>query len=249
MASAVRKLILSTLAVTGLALVAAGAALAEPSPLQPAAPASSNAHAISDLYWIVFGVALGLFALVLFGLAGALVRARRPATDSEPGPLKTRTLGILAAIPVAGLVVVAAVVFARLSAARDVPAAGTAGTLQVKVEARQAGWTYTYATGATATDRLRVPTGATVRLSLSSGDVTHAWWVPALGGQVRIFPGETAKTAFRADRDGVFEGRSTVPSGRGYDKLTITVEALPKADYDAWLEQAAAQQGGSNGGG
>ncbi len=249
MISAVRKLILSTLTVTWLALAAAGAALADPSPLKLAAPASPNAYAISDLYWVVFGVALGLFALVLLGLAGALVRARRPATGSEPGPLKTRTLGILVAIPIAGLAVVAAFVFAKLSAARDVPAAGAAGTLQVKVEARQAGWTYTYATGATATDRLRVPTGATVRLSLTSGDVTHAWWVPALGGQVRIFPGETAEAVFRADRDGVFEGRSTVPSGRDFDRLTTAVEALPQAKYDAWLEQAAAQQGGSNGGG
>ena len=249
MAAAVRKLILSTLAASGFALVATGAALAGPSPLELTAPAAPSAHAISDIYWVVFGVALGLFALVLLGLAGALVRARRSTADSEPGPLKARTLGILTAVPVAAVVVVAVVVFARLSAATDVPAAGAAGTLQVKVEARQAGWTYIYANGATATDRLRVPTGATVRLSLTSADVTHSWWVPALGGQVRIYPGETATAAFRADRAGVFEGRSTVPSGHDFDTLTTAVEALPQADYDAWLEQAAQQRGGSTGGG
>lgn len=249
MAAVVRTLILSTLAAVGLALVLAGGALAEPSPLELSAPASPAAHAISDIYWVVFGVALGLFALVLLGLAGALARSRRAGTDSEPGPLTPRTLGLFAAIPVAAVVVVAVVVFARLSAAQDAPAAGAAGTLQVKVEARQAGWTYTYANGATASDRLRVPTGAVVRLLLTSADVTHSWWVPALGGQVRIYPGETASAAFRADRDGVFEGRSTVPSGRAFDRLTIAVEALPQAEYDAWLEQAAAAKGGSNSGG
>ena len=249
MAAAMRMLTLSILALSGLALVGAGAAFAEPSPLRLAAPASPNADAISDIYWVVFGVALGLFALVLLGLGGALVRGHRAASDLEPGRLAARTLGILAAIPVAGLVVIAAVVFARLSDTRDAPAAGAAGTLQVNVEARQAGWTYTYANGATATDRLRVPTGTTVRLSLTSADVTHSWWVPALGGQVRIFPGETATAAFRADRSGVFEGRSTVPSGRGYERMTIAVEALPQSEYDAWLEQSAEQKGGSNGGG
>lgn len=79
--------------------------------------------------------------------------------------------------------------------------------------------------------------------------MTHSWWVPALGGQVRIYPGETATAAFRADRDGVFEGRSTVPSGRGFDRLTTAVEALPQAEYDAWLEQAATENGGSTDGG
>lgn len=244
-----RKLILPTLAASVLALVATGAATAEPSPLRPAAPASPNAQAISDVYWVVFWVALGLFALVVLGLVVAFARSCRASTDTEPGPLRTRTLGILAAIPLAGVVAVAAFVFVKLPAAQDAPAVGAAGTLRVTVDARQSGWTYTYENGAVATDRLRVPTGATVRLALRSRDVTHAWWVPALGGQVRLFPGETATTAFRADRDGVFEGRSTVPSGRGYDKLTIAVEAMPEADYEAWLEQAAAQKGGSSGGG
>ena len=249
MASVVRTLILSTLAAAGLALVLAGAAFADSSPLELTAPASPGAHAISDIYWVVFGVALALFALVLLGLAGALARSRRAGNDTDPGPLKTRTLGLFAAIPLAAVVVVAVVVFARLSDAKDVPAAGAAGALQVKAEARQAGWTYTYANGATAGDRLRVPTGAVVRLSLTSADVTHSWWVPALGGQVRIYPGETATAAFRADRDGVFEGRSTVPSGRGFDRLTTAVEALPQAEYDAWLEQAATENGGSTDGG
>ena len=50
MAAAVRMLILPILALSGLALVGAGAALAEPSPLRLAAPASPNAAASSDWY-------------------------------------------------------------------------------------------------------------------------------------------------------------------------------------------------------
>lgn len=253
MPSAVRKLILPTLAAAGLALALSGAAAAEPSPLEPAQPAGPNAQAIADIYWVVFWVALGLFALVVAALVVALARSRRRAAGAsagpdlpEPGPLPLRRLAAFSAIPLAGLAVVTIAVFVKLSDARDAPAAGAAGTLAVQVEGSQAGWKYTYANGVAATDRLRVPTGATVRLTISSADVQHAFWVPQLAGQVRVFPGETRQLAFRADRDGVFTGRSTVPSGAGYERMGIAVEAMPKADYDAWLQQAAAQKGGSS---
>jgi cytochrome c oxidase subunit 2 len=251
MPSAVRKLTPSLLAVSGFALLSSGVAFAGHSPLGPVAPASPNARAISDLYWIVFGVAVGLFALVVVGLGGALLRSRRAAAVARggaPDALTGRLVVLLAVVPAVALVAVAAVVFAKLSDAKDAPAAGPAGTLQVKVEAHQGGWQFTYPDGATATDLLRVPTGASVRLDLTSADVTHSWWVPALGGQVEVFPGDTAHTAFRADQDGLYMGHSTVPSGHDYDKEAISVEAMPKAEFDAWLASAAAhpkEQSGS----
>ena len=66
----------------------------------------------------------------------------------------------------------------------------------------------------------------------------HSFWVPQLAGQVRVYPGEERTLRFRADRDGTYLGRSTVPSGPGYEQLGITVRALPRADFDAWLASA-----------
>lgn len=249
MPAAVRKLILSTVAACGLALALSGAAMAEPSPLEPADPAGPNAAAIADIYWIVFGVTLGLLVLVVAGLGLAIARsssrsAAAPDAD-EPGPAPFRRIAFFAVVPAVALAVVAIAVFVKLSDARDAPAAGEAGTVAVKVVAAQDGFTYTYENGATATDRLRVPVGALVRLTLTTDDVQHSWWVPQLAGQARIFPGETRTLAFRADRAGIFPGRSTVPSGPSFDLLVTAVEALPAADYEAWLEQAATEKEGS----
>ena len=243
-----RKLILPTLAAAGLALVLATGAWAEPSPLEPAQPAGPNAQAIADIYWVVFGVALGLFALVLAGLGlavargwdrAALLPGRRAAAAVEPGPADGRRIAFLAAIPVIGMVVVAVAVFAKLGDARDAPAPlNGAGHVEVAVKGQQGGWTYTYPGGPSASDELRVPTGALVTLTITSADVQHSFWVPQLAGQVRVFPGEERTLRFRADRDGTYLGRSTVPSGAGYEQLGITVHALPRADFDAWLASA-----------
>jgi cytochrome c oxidase subunit 2 len=249
MPTAVRKLILSTVAACGLALTLSGAALAEPSPLEPADPAGPNAAAIADIYWVVFGVTLGLLVLVVAGLGLAIARSSDRAvvaTDAdEPAPTPARRIAFFALIPAVALAVVAIAVFVKLSDAKDAPAAGDAGTVAVEVVAAQDGFTYTYANGASATDRLRVPVGAVVVLTLTSDDVQHSWWVPQLAGQARIFPGETRTLSFRADRTGIFPGRSTVPSGPSFDLLETAVEALPAADYEDWVEQAASEKEGS----
>ena len=247
-----RKLTLPTLAVVTLALALAGAASAGASPLAPLEPAGPNARAIADVYWIVFAVTLALLVLLVLALGAALARGggrgplARPAAARDPGSGGGHRVLGSSAIPVAGLVVVAVVSFARLGDARDAPApASGAATVEVKVQGSQAGWTYDYGKGITATDRLRVPTGALVRLAVSSSDVQHAFWVPQLAGQVRVFPGESRTLAFRADRDGLFEGRSTVPSGPGSRNMGISVEAMSKADYEAWLAQAGSPGDGS----
>jgi cytochrome c oxidase subunit 2 len=254
MPTSVRKLLPSTIAASMLGLVLAGSALAraaEQSPLGPVPPASPNAHAIATIYWVVFGITVALFALVVVGLAAALVRSRRAPAGAEPAPLAGRTLALLAAVPTIAAVAVAAIVFVKLDDAKQVPAARAAGgpaaaVLPVQVEARQWNWQFTYPNGAVSLQTLRVPVGTTVRLSLTSADVTHAWWVPALGGQVRVYPGLTTHTSFRAEQTGIYHGTSTVPSGLLYALMDIDVAALPQADYDLWVaDRLASQKKGS----
>lgn len=251
-----RKLTVPTLVAAGTALVLAGTAAAERSPLEPAQPAGPNARAIADVYWVVFGVALGLFLLVVLALGFAVVRGhdraltvplrRSGAAAAEPGPLSGRRLAFFSAIPLVGMVVVAVAVFAKLDPARSTPQpSGGAGTVKVTATGSQAGWSYDYGEGVTATDELRVPVGAAVRLTVAASDVQVSFWVPRLAGQARVFPGEPRTIGFKADHVGLFDGHSTVPAGVGSGTLGILVEAMPKADYDAWLTRAAAQKAGS----
>lgn len=242
-----RTLITTTVATAGVALATAGSALAEPSPLQLPSSAAPSAHASHVVYWFAFFASIAVLALVVVGMGGALARAARrqeAAVEGDP-PARTSAVLLLGIVPLAAVIVVAALSFAKLADVRNAPAAGAAGTLAVKAEVSNKGWSYTYANGAVAAGTLRVPVGAIVRLTITSSDVQHSWWVPQLAGQVRVFPGLARTVAFRADRAGTFPGSSTVFPGPAAGALDTTVTALSRAEFDAWLAAAPNDKGGA----
>jgi cytochrome c oxidase subunit 2 len=92
--------------------------------------------------------------------------------------------------------------------------------------------TFSYAT-------LVVPVDTPIILNITSSDVMHRWFVPALGGQVDAVPGHVSQTWFKADRTGVFPGQSTAFSGTGYSTMRIYVRVVSQAAYEAWLKRQA----------
>ena len=64
-----------------------------------------------------------------------------------------------------------------------------------------------------------VPVDTTVILDITSTDVLHTWWVPALGGQVRGAGRRHADVV--QGRRGGSPGRSTVFSGTGYPAMRL----------------------------
>jgi cytochrome c oxidase subunit 2 len=84
---------------------------------------------------------------------------------------------------------------------------------------------------------LVVPVDTTVILHIDSTDVTHRWFVPALGGQVDAVPGHISETWFRADHVGVYPGQSTAYSGANYPAMRTWVKVVSPDEYQAFLDQ------------
>jgi cytochrome c oxidase subunit II len=84
---------------------------------------------------------------------------------------------------------------------------------------------------------LVVPVDTTVLLNITSTDVLHSWWIPALGGQVQAVPGSTSETWFKADEVGEYPGRSTVFSGTGYPAMRSWVRVVSVPEYQAYVDQ------------
>ena len=84
---------------------------------------------------------------------------------------------------------------------------------------------------------LVVPVDTTVLLNITSTDVLHSWWIPALGGQVQAVPGSNSETWFKADEVGEYSGRSTVFSGTGYPAMRSWVKVVSVPEYQAYIEQ------------
>jgi cytochrome c oxidase subunit 2 len=84
---------------------------------------------------------------------------------------------------------------------------------------------------------LVVPVDTAVVLNVTSTDVLHSWWVPALGGQVQASPGEVVETWFKADHVGRFAGTSTMFSGTSFPAMRSWVRVVTVPEYQAYVER------------
>jgi cytochrome c oxidase subunit II len=199
----------------------------------------------------VSGFAIFIFLLVQVLLVAFVWRYRRRQRDRfEEGPNihgSTRLELIWTAAPVLILVLIGGFVFWKLSEVSDPPeaqAGSVEDALEIDVIGRQFYWQYEYPNGVVSIDTLRVPTGVPVELELTAPeeDVIHAWWIPALQGKRDAIPGTVQRMWFRADREGTYVGACTELCGAEHAKMTTTTQAVSPTEFDAWLEQRAAEQ-------
>jgi cytochrome c oxidase subunit 2 len=132
------------------------------------------------------------------------------------------------------------------SASGQEPVTGSEPTesapLQIDAIAQQWLWRFEYPGGRPGQrtfsyGELVVPVDTAVVLNITSTDVLHTWWVPALGGQVQASPGEVTQTWFKADEEGRYAGNSTIFSGTAFSQMRVWVRVVSAADYQAYIDQ------------
>jgi cytochrome c oxidase subunit 2 len=222
------------IAVTVLALVAINAALIvavvrfrerrgqEPSRF------TAGRRALAPVIGVLSLVAVAVF---VFGVVTTSdVREIEPTGPDGLGEVQTAQVGVKGA-PAASLV-------------EDDPAAaeGEGAPLEIDAIAQQWLWRFEYPGGQPGNrtfsyGELVVPVDTAVVLNITSTDVLHSWWVPALGGQVQATPGDVAQTWFKADEVGRYEGRSTIYSGSAYPAMRSWVRVVEVPEYEAYVEQ------------
>ena len=112
--------------------------------------------------------------------------------------------------------------------------------LIVGVTARMWWWEIRYrdpSTGAeiVTANEIHIPTGRPVYFGLSSGDVIHSFWIPALAGKMDAVPGRVQHLQVQADRTGVWRGQCAEYCGAQHALMAMHVVAHEPADFDAWL--------------
>ena len=91
---------------------------------------------------------------------------------------------------------------------------------------------------------LVVPVGTKIRLLIGAVDVIHSWWVPDFGIKKDAIPGYINQSWFEVDADkpGVYRGQCAELCGRGHGYMPIVVDAVSKADFQAWAKREAAAE-------
>jgi cytochrome c oxidase subunit 2 len=82
---------------------------------------------------------------------------------------------------------------------------------------------------------LVLPVGTKVRFVLTAADVIHSWWVPQLGVKKDAIPGIVNESWTIINEPGTYRGQCTELCGKDHGFMPVVVEALPQAEFDAWL--------------
>jgi cytochrome c oxidase subunit 2 len=119
---------------------------------------------------------------------------------------------------------------------------GDSATLNIKVDGQQYVWRYQYPgpKDVFSYETMVVPIGMTVTLDISSDDVAHSFWIPALGGKMDAIPGYVNKLWFQTTARATYVGQCAELCGRNHANMFSRVVSVPFDEYQAWYDRQAA---------
>jgi cytochrome c oxidase subunit 2 len=218
--------------------------------LLPPEPKTEAGQDVFNLYLLV----LGLAAIVFIGVEGfilyAVVRYRRqPGDDVLPEQLHGNNTVELIWTAIPTVIVFILFVFSMITLGAVEAHDEEQGATTVEVEGFQWQWTFRYENGASQTGSfgspavLAVPVGEPVRLILKSLDVNHAIFVPdfLLKRDVINFGDarEPNELTFTVTEEGTYAGQCAEFCGTAHADMIFEVQAMPRAEFDAYLEALA----------
>jgi cytochrome c oxidase subunit II len=239
--SSLKRTLAATLLATLLSLGIPSTALADVA--TPEEPVSPNAKAMDDVYFAILGVTITVFVLVGGWLLYSAIRFRaRPGDPIEPPQIhgSTRLEIGWTIVPILILVGLAGYTLAKLPDVQDAPK----GAREVKVVGFQFGWEFKGVGNFKLpknmpANTLIIPVNTPVKLSMTSRDVIHDWWVPELGQKKDMWPGATTDTWIDARKTGTYDGQCSEFCGTGHADMSITVKVVSKEQFSKLGGQGA----------
>lgn len=201
----------------------------EASSLEPQGPVASAA---ADLWWLMLWLGTAVFIVVIGLLVIGLTRRRLSEGEESFTPERWLRGGVLVTIALL------AVVFgATLVAMRQVQAEPPPGALEIEIVGHQWWWEVRYPAGeVTTANELHLPVGRPVVLRLSSADVIHSFWVPALAGKMDLLPDGTNTLVLQADEPGEHASTCAEFCGLQHYQMGLRVVAEPAGAFAGWIE-------------
>ena len=209
-----------------------------PFPQSTLAPKADYGVAIDRLFTGIFWWAVVVFVVVEGLLLISVLRFREregaPAPKQRHGNTALEIAWTLA--PALILVFIAVPTVQTIFATDRAPP----DALRVEVIGHQWWWEYRYPDlGLVTANELHLPVGRSVAVDITSADVIHSWWTPALGGKRDATPNHHTRLVFRPDTIGEYLGQCVEFCGVSHANMRLRTFVESDADFQTW---AAAQR-------
>jgi len=224
------------------AVAAVLAACAENAPQDIFEPRGPNATKIDNLQRPVFYIA-GVVGVIVLGAVAYIIwkfkdRGQDIPEQTHGNPKLEIFLTVLPAVILAGVSVPTVITVFELDKKADTECI-------INVTGQQWWWEYDYATGEcggvkipepiVTSGELVIPTDTPVMLRITSRDVIHSYWIPALNGKRDAVPGRLHSLRLQADEPGLYTGQCTEFCGLSHARMRMAAVALDAADFQSWV--------------
>lgn len=226
-------LIVGVLTVLLTLLVGFGLMFADLTP----APSSAQAGPIDSMIHLQTWLIAFFFSLIVSFIGYSIYASRRRSAMEYGSPFKSST-GLEVTWTVIPIIIVIALSFVGaqdLAAIRQVDPQA----LEVKVIAFQWGWLFEYPDTGIQSNTLMLPVNKQVRLSMTSRDVIHSFWVPEFRVKQDVLPGENLVKELRINPTelGDYKVRCAEMCGGAHALMESPVKVVSQADFDAWVDE------------
>lgn len=192
---------------------------------------------------MLFSLLIMVLVVVVVGIlfTYAIVKFRKKPHDEEfvpkqiEGNIKLELLWTI--IPIILLAILAVPTVQKTFSTSDTHVAKGEDVIKVSVTAHQFWWEFDYPDLKIKTSQdLIIPTNKKIIFDITSKDVIHAFWVPALAGKIDANPGQTTKMWFNANKEGTYKGRCAELCGSSHALMYFNVKAVSPDEFKQWTD-------------
>jgi cytochrome c oxidase subunit 2 len=106
---------------------------------------------------------------------------------------------------------------------------------EIQAEAWKWNWLFTYPNG-TQSDTLYVPEGRPVKVTMSSRDVIHSFFVPAFRVKQDVLPNRYTSVWFEATNQGTYDLFCTEYCGTNHSDMITKTKVVSQQEFSDWVE-------------
>lgn len=196
--------------------------------------ASTVAGEVDALFFTLVGLSVFFAGLVFLLILVFAIRYHRRSEDEQPKPILgdirlELAWSIIPAILALGVFVWSTTLFFKLQTPPK-------DALEVFVVGKQWMWKLQHPSGRREINSLHIPVNQKIRLTMTSEDVIHDFFVPAFRMKMDVLPGRYTSTWFEATKVGTYHLFCAEYCGTEHSKMIGSVTVMEPADYEAWLD-------------
>lgn len=199
---------------------------------------STLAPEVDALFYFVFWTSLIIFALVMVAMVYFAFRYRRRNAHYVPVPVKESRLLEIAWVVIPTILVL--IVFTWGFKVYVHLYSPPPDSYQITVRGKQWFWEFEYPNGTVTTNEMHVPIGVPVKLTMSSADVLHSFFVPAFRVKQDVLPNRYTSLWFEATEIGEYQIFCTEYCGTSHSGMLGKVVVDTEEGFDAWMSAQGA---------